>query len=304
MADLQLLILGLMAVGFVLAKRSVVPPTASAILSSLLMNLFLPSVILISFQMPGGLSHIGALAGLLFCSALVQTAYFILSRLLFNKMPPERAKTLKYGIICNNASMMGVPIVEAAYGQVGGMYASVALLPMRIFVWSAGVMIFSGEKVSWKSVTKLVWHPCVITVIIGVGMMLLDLKYPPFLTTLLGSLARCTTPMSMLTIGLILGSVEFRHLFERNLVFYTVLRLLLIPAAVGAVAYVAGVPHFTLAVLVLMAGMPAGSTTAILAAQYHSDEVYASKCVLVSIIASALTLPLWMWVLAQMAPPV
>ena len=44
-----------------------------------------------------------------------------------------------------------------------------------------------------------------------------------------------------------------------------------------------------------MIGMPAGSTAAIFAAQYHSDAPFATRCVIVSTLASMLTLPVWCW---------
>ena len=53
-------------------------------------------------------------------------------------------------------------------------------------------------------------------------------------------------------------------------------------------------------VCVVLAGMPAGSTTAILAEKYGGDAEYASACVLVSTLLSLLTIPLLCWLMAAL----
>ena len=43
----------------------------------------------------------------------------------------------------------------------------------------------------------------------------------------------------------------------------------------------------------MLAAMPAGSTTSILAAKYQGDETFAAQCVVLSTLASMAVLPLW-----------
>lgn len=44
-------------------------------------------------------------------------------------------------------------------------------------------------------------------------------------------------------------------------------------------------------VSVMLAGMPAGATTAVLAAKYNGDEKYASACICLSTVLSLVTIP-------------
>ena len=55
---------------------------------------------------------------------------------------------------------------------------------------------------------------------------------------------------------------------------------------------VLGVDDVLLGVSVIMSGMPAGSTTVILADKYDGDGHYASKVMFVSTLLSMLTIPL------------
>ena len=47
-------------------------------------------------------------------------------------------------------------------------------------------------------------------------------------------------------------------------------------------------------VSLILTGMPAGSTSALLAAKYGADEDYASRCIITTTIMSLVTIPLLM----------
>ena len=50
---------------------------------------------------------------------------------------------------------------------------------------------------------------------------------------------------------------------------------------------------------VVLAAMPAASTTAILAAKYGGDEVFATKCVVFTTLLSMVSAPVWCMVLQR-----
>lgn len=50
-------------------------------------------------------------------------------------------------------------------------------------------------------------------------------------------------------------------------------------------------------VVVLLSGMPAGTTTAILASKYDGDYIFASKVIVFSTIVSIITISIWSIVL-------
>ena len=69
--------------------------------------------------------------------------------------------------------------------------------------------------------------------------------------------------------------------------------LALLPAAAFGLGLLLGLDNVSHGVSVLMTGMPAGATAAILAARYESDAEFATKCVVLSTLISMVTLPLW-----------
>ena len=95
----------------------------------------------------------------------------------------------------------------------------------------------------------------------------------------------------MLVIGSILAGAEHIDLKDLMMWWYTLVRLVLIPLAVFAILSLLPIDPMVRGVMVLASGMPAGSTTAILAARYDGDAPFASCLVFVSTLLSLITLP-------------
>ena len=79
-----------------------------------------------------------------------------------------------------------------------------------------------------------------------------------------------------------------------------VLFLILIPAVVADGCYLFHIHGIAAGISVVLAAMPAGTSTAILAAKYHGDEAFATQCVVVTTLLSMLMLPLWCLILNGM----
>lgn len=77
------------------------------------------------------------------------------------------------------------------------------------------------------------------------------------------------------------------------ILYYTVIRLIVIPLVVYVGCHLCRVDTLITGVSVLLAGMPAGSTTAILASKYHGDYIFATKCVVFSTLMTLVTVPAW-----------
>ena len=114
---------------------------------------------------------------------------------------------LRYATICSNAGFMGNPVVVGIYGSQGLLYASVYLIPLRIFMWSAGLSCFTVASPK-DIVKKLVHHPCIIAVVIGMALMPFPDVVPSFLLQTMQSCSKCVLPVSMIVIGSIFVRAE------------------------------------------------------------------------------------------------
>ena len=176
---------------------------------------------------------------------------------------------------------------------MGLLYAALYLIPVRIVIWSAGVSIFTESPDKKTLIKKVATHQCIVAVYIGMILMISQLALPEFASSTIQAIGKCNTPMTMIIIGLILAKVDVRTICSWTAVYYTVIRLAVIPLLVFVGCRLFQVDALVTGVSVLLAGMPAGSTTAIFASKYNGDGEFATKIVVFSTILSLVSIPIW-----------
>ncbi|MCD8373671.1 MAG: AEC family transporter [Oscillospiraceae bacterium] len=293
MLSLQLQLFLLIGVGVLASKINILTPAARKSLSSLLIYVILPCNIVNSFL--GGLDVDASL--LTNCAAAVALSLatliisLLLNKLLFRRYPPEQKSVLSFGMLVSNSSFVGMPMAEALYGTLGVMYTSVYQIPMRFFMWTAGLSLFT--KLDKKhAIIKTLTHPCVIAVFVGFVIMLLGVTLPEFLSSTVMSLSRCTLPVSMIFIGASLSDADIKSVFSRSTLYFTALRLVLYPLFIYVLLLPLPIDSLIKGLTVIMCGMPAAATTSIMAEQYDCDAAFASEVVFVSTLFSIVTMPM------------
>ena len=297
--QLQLILFLLMLAGLVLTRRGVITPAGRKCLTDLLIDLILPCNIICSFRIELDGDILRATALVLGIAFGIQLACWALGKLLYRFAAEPRRKVLQYATMCSNAGFMGNPIIEGIYGAQGLLYASVYLIPLRFFMWSAGLSCFTHTTAK-ETFKKLALHPCILAVWIGFALMLTKAPLPGAVERTLSYLSGCTLPVSIVIIGSILAGVRPGRVFHPLTLYFCAVRLIGIPLLTLLVCRLAQVDALVTGVCVVLAGMPAGSTTAILAEKYGGDAEYASACVLVSTLLSLLTIPLLCWLMTAL----
>ena len=177
------------------------------------------------------------------------------------------------------------------------MLASVYLIPQRIMMWSEGIAIFSGVSDKKATLKKVVTHPCVLACFIGFILMVGQIKLPAVILTSVQTLGRCNTALSMMVIGMILADIDVKTILDKTVIRYTIHRLVIIPIMVYLVCRLLPVSRLVCGVSVLLAAMPAGATTSMLAAKYDRDPEFATKLVVFSTLCSIPAIMIWSSVL-------
>ena len=291
MLNMQLSLFAIMLLGFFCRKKGMIDNKTRTALSDILINIILPCNIAMSFDMDVS-GNLLRSAGIVFVAYMgVQTFTWLLSRVAFTKVPEDKQMVLRHGTITSNAGFLGNPITQGVFGNEGLLYASIAMIPVRIFLWSAGLSLYT--KTDSKSVVKnLLTHPCVIAVFVGFGIMFAPFELPAFMVRTLNSVGGCTTAISMMVIGAILADIDLGHIEWGLLGYYCLLRLIVIPAVSFVALSLLGLAPMVTGVCTLLSGMPAASLTAVLAAKYGQNYGFASQVVFVSTLLSMITIPL------------
>lgn len=292
--NLQVEIFILILIGYYLAKKGLFSKETQSQMSNMVLTIFLPCSIIKSFQIDLNKEIIQATLIVLLVSFGIQIFYSLLNKVLYNKLPEQRKVICQYGTMVSNAGFMGMPIAQGVFGEVGLLYASIFLLPQRIFMWSYGLALFAkGEKGSIFK--KVMTHPCIVSIFIGIFFMILrmfNIYLPTFISETISIVGSCSTALSMLVIGGILSSVDTSNLFDQDVVKYSFYRLLIIPIMILIILRILPIESLPTNLCVLLSAMPAASTTVMLAQKYNADSLFASRVVFVSTLLSMVTLPI------------
>lgn len=296
LVKLQAMMFLMMLIGIVLQKRKIITKEVRKGMTDLVIDVILPCNIIQSFRLEFDMSVLMQFAVIFGVAVCVQLVCWVLGKVLYRGKNQGEKAVLQYGTVCSNAGFMGNPIAEGVYGSQGLMMASVYLVPQRIVMWTAGLSCFTSKS-EGSVVKKILTHPCIIAVEIGLALFLFQIPLPGFLGDTVKSISGCNTAMSMILIGSILAEVHIKELLDKTALFYSAVRLAVIPGLALLGCLIFGIGGLVAGVSVLLAAMPAGSTTAILAARYDGDAVFASKCVTLSTVLSLITIPVWCLVL-------
>ena len=135
----------------------------------------------------------------------------------------------------------------------------------------------------------------VIATLLSVVLLLSRIHVPAVIADTISTLAGATIPLSMLIIGTSLGAISVRAALADWRVVSAV-RLLVCPLLTWLVLrpFVSGA---LLGIPVLLAACPSAMVVTALCLQYDRSDAFASKCIFLNTILSAVTIPLLIWLL-------
>ena len=293
--SLQGTLFAMMLVGALLKKRGILDESGKRCLTDLCVNVVIPCNIFKSCLIELDMGIFRSCALLLLSAVILQLLCLGLNRILFNRCPPQRRKVLQYCTIVPMSGFLGNPIAEGIYSELGVLYTSIFLIPMRIVMWSVGTSYFVADQVTdrRKVLKNVLTHPCLVAIYLGILCMVTQIHLPKVITETVRYIGNCNSALTMFIVGTILADVEPATMVNRHTAAFSLLRLAVLPAAALGVGTLLGLDRVSLGVSVLMTGMPAGATAAIFAARYDSDAPFATRCVVASTLLSMLTLPMW-----------
>lgn len=223
--------------------------------------------------------------------------------------PAVWAVSMSFG----NSVQVGLPFAAALFGQAGlqlhlAIVSLHALLLLSLITVLAEVDIAraaarnptsTGRRTALGPLLlhiarQTLIHPVVLPVMAGLAWHLTGWTLHPVADSVLQTLGQAGVPLCLVLIGASLVQHGFGARPGR-LVGLALLKLVLLPALVGASGHwVFGLHGLPLAVLVMAAALPIGSNALLFAQRYRTLEGEASALIVISTLGFALTAPLWL----------
>lgn len=294
MLSIQLSLIVYLITGMICHKLTIITNDNRRQFISFILNILMPCMVFQSFKNVT-IEMIQEGVIVLFISLVVCLATSIIGRYIYKKTTVNRKNIMRYGTLINNAGFAGLPVVGSMFGDDGLMLASIFLIPIRIFMWSAGITMLSAEKQSIREVLiKLLKNPSIIAVFLGLIRGIMGINLPIFLETAFISMSEAVSPLAMIAVGSIIATIPINGLIDKDVLFFTFIRLGVIPILTLMITKFFGLSTVLIGVSTILTAMPAATSTALLAAQYNSDAIFASKLVFVTTLLSIVTSPVLM----------
>ena len=134
--------------GWAVCKLGLMSQQFERELSTLVLNVALPCLVLSSIfgnsQMPGPVETAQLMIGML---AFFVLAFIIACLMTALMRSPEEAKGVyRFIITFGNCGFIGFPVITAILGKQALVYAAVGLIPSNFFIFTVGIMLFSGME--------------------------------------------------------------------------------------------------------------------------------------------------------------
>ena len=204
----------------------------------------------------------------------------------------------------SNTIFVGLPINQALFGDNSIPYVLIYYMCNTTFFWTLGTYLIQrdgeGEaQFDLKTSVKKVFSPPLMGFILGLVMVMLQIKLPAFLASDLQYLGNLTTPLSMIFIGLSVSHVGVKQLvLGKDQLLILIGRFLVAPLLMATIVYWAPLPSLMKQVFIIQSAMPVMTNAPVVARLYGADSDYAAVMVTETTLATMVVIPILMVLMA------
>ncbi len=295
MLELSALIL----LGLVLTKLHLLDEKGSAVLSTLVVHVFNPALI-ISSVCEGGLQTQGdtvieaIICGVFLYALLILIAIVVYMR---SKALEEEVSICKMIVIFSNTAFVGYPILRALYGDFAVFVFSLMHLPFNILIFTYGRSLLqkgNHQKMTVKDIFSIGTVSSIVALILYFG----NISVPVRVADFFGILGDACVPLSMIVIGVSLAHASWKNVLKsKNINMVVFLRLIVLPILIAWITLPLPISMFNRELLVISGALPAGSMIVVLAKEYKANDGLASAGVFLTTLLSVVTIPLMLGIL-------
>ena len=204
----------------------------------------------------------------------------------------------------SNTIFVGLPINQALFGDASIPYVLIYYMCNTTFFWTLGTYLIQrdgeGEaQFDLKTSLKKVFSPPLMGFILGLVMVMLQIKLPAFLASDLQYLGNLTTPLSMIFIGLSVSHVGVKQLvLGKDQLLILLGRFLVAPLLMASIVYWLPLPSLMKQVFIIQSAMPVMTNAPVVARLYGADSDYAAVMVTETTLATMVVIPILMLLMA------
>lgn len=305
----MLMLFAMMLVGYFVWKKEWMDENSYRRLSRIVVNIFNPILVLYGVM---GKSSSGNGKLLLQNLGMVIIFYFLLvfmGYVILWILRPLREERNLYRLMTMfpNVGFMGIPVITGIFGNESMIYIVFYMLAYNLLLYTYGISLAAkaanpgsgrNNEQQERHKTGIRWKRMLNSgVIASVGAILIFFLQIPIPEPVVGFcdyIGNATIPLSMLLIGISIAKVNLKEIFSNKKIYiFTVVRMVAFPvAAILLLKRLIPVDPLVFGVFALQLSMPVGSIVTLIAKENGADEGCCTNGIVLSTLASILTIPL------------
>lgn len=290
------ILLGMMIIGYIACKASVVDELGTRYLTGVVLNVTLPCLTFHSFL--SGNVLLGnwdvvriALISLLTYILLIAMAYLLVPLL---HCPPRKREMYLYMTVFGNVGFMGFPVTVAVFGQDKLIYAIIFNMLFNLLSNSLGLIWVSasGQKKIQLSGRLFINMPF-LSAVTAMILFFFHVVLPDTVLMILEPVGNMTTPLAMILIGAAIGQMPLKSLFSEFRVYpFVLIKLVALPVLIWAIyRHLPLIPYDLASVMIVLAGTPVATNATMLSIRYGGDKELAARGIFFTTLLCVFTIP-------------
>lgn len=292
----------MISIGYFLTNKRWLNDEINKNISRIIINISLPSLMISNISTRFNRQElIMSSTGILFTFLGILASY-LLALLISNLL---RISDNKKGIFCvmftfSNTIFIGMPVNLALYGEGSIIYVLLYYLANTILFWTIGVYKLRASKENLKNdknnldIVKKIFTPPLMGFIVGILIVMLDIRLPNFLLDTLKDIGGLTTPLSMFFTGSVIKSLNIKNI-KMDINSYIILlgKFIITPLIIYLILTLTDFPVLLKKVFIIEASMPILTQAIIVSKFYNVETEYITIMVTLTTLISLLLLPVY-----------
>lgn len=295
----MIIIFLLIGTGMFLYRRKMLSESASKDLSSLIVNVTNPALLICSAfsDTPKvSLKELGiAFALYLAIYVILIVSGFLIPRIL--RVPTKEHYVYKMLSVFGNVGFIGIPLASAVLGTESLIFVSIYNLLFNILIYTYGISTLQKVSPTAAENSSFSFKKCInagtISALVTVIFYLANFDIPVIISSTLEYAGRATTLLSMLVLGISVAKIHLKDIFcNPRLYGFTVLRQILLPIGCILLFRPFVQSDLILHTLTLMLAVPAANMPLMLSTEMNLNTKTISQGIILTTILSLVTIPL------------
>ncbi|ABJ67406.1 AEC family transporter [Pediococcus pentosaceus] len=302
-----LVIIVMVAVGYYLASLHWFSESSKKLIAKIVTQVALPPYMIVSITKDFTKSELVKLLPNLWYPVLSMFILMGISWLVARiiQVDPKRHGLFMSMFFNSNTVFVGLPINLAIFGDKSLPYVLVYYMANTTIFWTLGVYFIQRDssnhvQMNFKDALRKIFSAPLLGFMIGIVLIVLNIKLPNFLMSSFNYLGGLTIPLSMLFIGISVYDAGLKNMrFQKDNLGVLSGRFIFAPIIMALLVLPSHMPMMMKEVFILQSCMPVMTNAPVVAQLYDADADFASIMVTETTLLSLVMVPIMMTILSH-----